>query len=326
MKNTIDDQQLCQQGRQVLQTEAAAILALCDRMETGFASACNLLLACKGRIVVTGMGKSGHIAGKIAATLASTGNPAFFVHPGEACHGDLGMITSRDTVLALSNSGETHELLTILPMLKRQGIPLVVMSGRTDSTLARQADVHLDTSVSHEACPMGLAPTASTTTMLALGDALAVAMLQARGFTPEDFAFSHPGGMLGRRLLVRVSDIMHSGSAVPVVDMDCSVRMMLKEMTEKKLGMTAVTNEQKTVTGIFTDGDVRRLLEKWTDISPLRARDVMSASPVTISSGQLASDAAHIMQQHSVNALLVVDHGQLVGAINMQDLLKAGIV
>ncbi|MEY2699321.1 MAG: hypothetical protein RIQ52_76, partial [Pseudomonadota bacterium] len=262
MKNTIDDQQLCHQGRQVLQTEAAAILALCDRMETGFASACNLLLACKGRIVVTGMGKSGHIAGKIAATLASTGNPAFFVHPGEACHGDLGMITSRDTVLALSNSGETHELLTILPMLKRQGIPLVVMSGRTDSTLARQADVHLDTSVSHEACPMGLAPTASTTTMLALGDALAVAMLQARGFTPEDFAFSHPGGMLGRRLLVRVSDIMHSGSAVPVVDMDCSVRMMLKEMTEKKLGMTAVTNEQKTVTGIFTDGDVRRLLEK----------------------------------------------------------------
>ncbi|QXP82726.1 KpsF/GutQ family sugar-phosphate isomerase [Methylococcus sp. ANG] len=323
---TFDDRTLCALGVNVINTEAAAISALADRIDSNFAAGCRLILACRGRVVVTGMGKSGHIGGKIASTLASTGTPAFFVNPGEACHGDLGMITRNDVVLALSNSGETAELLTILPLIKRLGIPLIALTGNSLSTLARQSSIHLDTGVREEACPLGLAPTSSTTATLAMGDALAVALLEARGFTREDFAFSHPGGSLGRRLLTFVRDIMHTGGDTPFVGLEARVRDALLEMTAKKLGMTAVVDGAGTVQGVFTDGDLRRLLERAQDIHATPIAAVMTRPCVTVESSLLAAEAVRIMEQKRINALPVVENGRLVGAINMHDLLRAGVL
>jgi arabinose-5-phosphate isomerase len=273
------------------------------------------------------MGKSGHIAGKIAATLASTGTPAFFVHPGEASHGDLGMITGEDAVLALSNSGETNEMLTILPLIKRLGVPLIAMTGKPGSTLARAADVHLDVTVEREACPLNLAPTTSTTAALAMGDALAVALLESRGFTEEDFARSHPGGSLGRRLLLRVEDLMHTGEAVPAVSVETSMREALIEMTRKGLGMTAVLETDGRLAGIFTDGDLRRTLDRQVDVHGTPVREVMTTGPRTARPDMLAGEALRMMDQHRINQILVLDEqGQLVGALNMHDLLRAGVV
>ncbi|NJA04531.1 KpsF/GutQ family sugar-phosphate isomerase [Methylococcaceae bacterium WWC4] len=304
-----------------------AVARLAERIDEAFVRACHLLLDCKGRVVVTGMGKSGHIAGKIAATLASTGTPAFFVHPGEASHGDLGMITRQDVVLALSNSGETGEILTILPIIKRLGVPLVAMTGNADSTLARMASVHLDVSVEQEACPLGLAPTASTTVALVMGDALAVSLLETRGFTRDDFALSHPGGSLGKRLLLRVEDMMHRGDEVPAVADDAFVSRALLEMTEKKLGMTAVVDADRKVVGVFTDGDLRRMLEKNLDVHITQVAQVMSRPGTVIDAGMLAAEAMRIMETKKINALLVVDHERVLqGALNTHDLLRAGIV
>jgi arabinose-5-phosphate isomerase len=284
------------------------------------------MLACRGRIVVTGMGKSGHIAGKIAATLASTGSPAFFVHPGEASHGDLGMITAQDVVIALSGSGETGEMLVILPIIKRLGAALIALTGNPASTLARQADVHIDVGVREEACPLGLAPTSSTTATLVMGDALAVAMLEAKGFTREDFAMSHPGGSLGRRLLLRVREIMHIGSEIPAVSESTLVRDAVLEMTAKKLGMTAIVDIGQRVKGIFTDGDLRRLFEREGDIHGTFIADVMTRDCARISDDCLAAEAVHIMEEKRINALLVVDADNvLIGALNMHDLLRAGV-
>lgn len=311
----------------VIQTEMQAVARLAERIDEAFVRACHLLLDCKGRVVVTGMGKSGHIAGKIAATLASTGTPAFFVHPGEASHGDLGMITRQDVVLALSNSGETGEILTILPIIKRLGVPLVAMTGNADSTLARMASVHLDVSVEQEACPLGLAPTASTTVALVMGDALAVSLLETRGFTRDDFALSHPGGSLGKRLLLRVEDMMHRGDEVPAVADDALVSRALLEMTEKKLGMTAVVDADRKVVGVFTDGDLRRMLEKNLDVHITQVAQVMSRPGTVINAGMLAAEAMRIMETKKINALLVVDHERVLqGALNTHDLLRAGIV
>ncbi|MFP4079245.1 MAG: KpsF/GutQ family sugar-phosphate isomerase [Ectothiorhodospira sp.] len=313
-------------ARAVLQTEARGILDLCDRLDGAFVRACEHLLACTGRVVVTGMGKSGHIGGKIAATLASTGTPAFFVHPGEASHGDLGMITPGDTVLALSNSGETNELLTILPLIRRQGVPLVALTGNPRSTLAREATVHLDVSVDREACPLGLAPTTSTTATLAMGDALAVALLEARGFTADDFARSHPGGRLGRRLLLHVADIMHTDERIPMVRADAALSDALLEITRQGLGMTAVVDEQRHLVGVYTDGDLRRTLDRGLDIHVIRIGEVMTRQCRTVFPGMLAAEALKIMEDHKINALPVVESGRLVGALNMHDLLRAGVV
>lgn len=311
----------------VIQTEMQAVAGLTARIDQAFVAACHLLLACKGRVVVTGMGKSGHIAGKIAATLASTGTPAFFVHPGEASHGDLGMITRQDVVLALSNSGETEEILTILPIIKRLGVPLIAMTGNPESTLARFASVHINVAVEQEACPLGLAPTASTTAALVMGDALAVSLLETKGFTRDDFALSHPGGSLGKRLLLQVGDIMHRGVEVPVVAVSVSVSDALLEMTSKKLGMTAIVDASGRVAGIFTDGDLRRMLEKNLDVHTTRIADVMTGPCKVIGANMLAAEAMQIMEAKKINALLVVDEGQiLLGALNMHDLLRAGIV
>lgn len=324
--DVLDERDLLRMGRHVLQIEADAIAALTARLNGSFVSACRMLLACRGRIVVTGMGKSGHIAGKIAATLASTGSPAFFVHPGEASHGDLGMITREDVVLALSSSGETDEVLTILPLIKRIGAGLIALTGNPESTLARQADVHVDVAVCEEACPLGLAPTSSTTAALAMGDALAVAMLEARGFTREDFALSHPGGSLGRRLLLTVRDIMHRGADIPAVSPETLVRDAVLEMTAKKLGMTAVIDAESRLLGIFTDGDLRRLFEQAGDIHATRMSDVMTRGCARVSGDCLAAEAVHIMESRRINALLVVDADNVLeGALNMHDLLRAGI-
>lgn len=314
-------------GRQVIAIEAEAIAALAARIDRQFVEACSILLSCSGRVVVTGMGKSGHVGGKIAATLASTGSPAFFVHPGEACHGDLGMITVADVVLALSHSGETDELLTILPLIKRLRVPLIAITGNPRSTLAAEADVHLDGSVKEEACPLGLAPTSSTTVALVIGDALAVALLEARGFTQEDFALSHPGGSLGRKLLLRVRDVMHQGEGIPVVGETASVSEAVLEMTAKKLGMTAIIDQRGRVAGIFTDGDLRRLFEKANDIHGTRIGSVMTRDCTTVAADLLAAEALRLMQERFINALLVVDgERRLAGALNMHDLLRAGIV
>jgi arabinose-5-phosphate isomerase len=314
-------------GRAVIETEAAAVNALLERLDQRFEQACRYLLECRGRIVVTGMGKSGHIGNKIAATLASTGSPAFFVHPGEASHGDLGMITAEDVVLALSNSGETSELLVILPLLKRLGTPLIAMTGQPQSTLARESEVHLDVSVTKEACPLGLAPTSSTTVALVMGDALAVALLQARGFTAEDFALSHPGGTLGRRLLLHVSDIMHSGEALPVVTEQSSLHDTLEQMSAKGLGMTAVVDAGGKLAGVYTDGDLRRTLKQPVDIHRLKVADVMTRNCKTVAPDMLAAEALQLMQEKKINGLLVVDDEQrLVGAFNMHDLLRAGVM
>jgi arabinose-5-phosphate isomerase len=315
-------------GLAVRKTEAEAIATMSERLDQNFYDACDLVLKCEGRIVVTGMGKSGHIGNKIAATLASTGTPSFFMHSGEASHGDLGMITAQDLVIALSNSGETSEITLLLPLLKRLGIPLIALTGNPASNLARSADIHLDVSVSKEACPLGLAPTSSTTATLAMGDALAVAVLEARGFTEQDFALSHPGGHLGRRLLLRVSDIMHTGDAIPLVSSGTTLKDTLLEMTAKGLGVAGVidANSNKLV-GIYTDGDLRRTFEKMPDMETARVDEFMTANCVTIEAERIASEALKIMHDKKVNALLVVDQELSVqGALNMHDLLRAGVV
>lgn len=314
-------------AQRVLTIEAEAVMAMRDRLDGQFVEAMALILGCRGRVVVSGMGKSGHVGGKIAATLASTGTPAFFVHPGEASHGDLGMITHEDVCIALSNSGESAELTAIVPLIKRRGARLIAMTGNPQSTLAREADVHLDASVAQEACPLNLAPTASTTAALALGDALAIALLEARGFGSEDFARTHPGGSLGRRLLVHVRDIMHHGNELPAVPQTALLPAALLEMTSKGLGMTAVVDDAQHAVGIITDGDLRRILEKSIDVRLAKAQEVMSVNPRVISHDQLAVAAVEKMQSHNINGLLVVDDaGRLVGALNMLDLLRAGIV
>ncbi len=327
-RNTLDLAALKASALQVIRTEARAIDALGSRIDDSFRRACQLMFDCPGRVVVSGMGKSGHIGRKIAATLASTGTPAFFVHPGEASHGDLGMITQKDVVLALSNSGETDELLTILPPIRRQGIPLIGMSGNDSSSLARLADVHLDVSVPAEACPLGLAPTASTTAALAMGDALAIALLEARGFTAEDFARSHPAGSLGRRLLLHIADVMHTGAQVPRVTRGASLSEALVEMTRKGLGMTAVVDDEDRLLGVFTDGDLRRALDDHQiDLRTTPLSSLMTPRAKTITPDRLAVEAARLMEKHKIHALLVVDHdGRLVGALNIHDLLRARVV
>ncbi|EDX89076.1 MULTISPECIES: KpsF/GutQ family sugar-phosphate isomerase [unclassified Alcanivorax] len=314
-------------GQRVLDIEARAVDALKDSLDASFSAACDLMLNAKGRVIVTGMGKSGHVGSKLAATLASTGTPSFFVHPGEASHGDLGMITPDDVVLALSNSGETAEVLAILPVIKRKGTGLVGMTGRPQSALAQLSDVHLTVAVAEEACPHNLAPTSSTTAALAMGDALAIALLEARGFTPEDFALSHPGGSLGRRLLLKVDDIMHAGEQLPVVSADTSLSEALLEMTHKGLGMTAVTHDDGTLAGIFTDGDLRRIFDRDIDIRKATIAEVMVTDPITIAQGHLAAEALQIMETRKINGLMVCDDaGKPLGAFNMQDLLRAGVV
>ena len=314
-------------ARQVLDIEIDALRAVSSRLDLQFADAVHLILACTGRVVVSGMGKSGHIGCKIAATLASTGTPSFFMHPGEASHGDLGMIAHDDVVLALSNSGESNEIVSIIPLIKRRGAKFIAMTGNPNSTMARVADVHLDASVDKEACPLNLAPTASTTAALALGDALAVALLDARGFSADDFARTHPGGSLGRRLLIHVRDVMHTGKALPQISHDASLKTALLEMTEKGLGMTAVVDTAGKVAGVFTDGDLRRALEHALDLQQARVVDLMTHHPKTIHADELAVAAVEKMESLKINGLLVVDENNvLVGALNMHDLLKAGVV
>ncbi len=314
-------------GLAVIDTELKAIETLRQRIDDSFDRACELLLGCEGRIVVTGMGKSGHIGGKIAATLASTGSPAFFVHPGEASHGDLGMITPKDVVLALSNSGNTAEILTIVPIIKRLGAPLVSMTGNPDSALASEADVNLDVGVEQEACPHGLAPTSSTTVALVMGDALAIALLQARGFSADDFAMSHPGGALGRRLLLHVADIMHTGDDIPAVKPDATLPQALLEMSSKGLGMTAIVDDDNHVLGIYTDGDLRRTLDKNIDIPSTPISEVMTANCRTVDAHDLAAEVVKLMEDAKINAVLVTDDdNKLIGALNMHSLLRAGVV
>jgi arabinose-5-phosphate isomerase len=314
-------------ARRVLAIEAAAVAALSARIDQRFTQAVQLILACAGRVVVSGIGKSGHIGTKIASTLASTGTPAFFVHPAEASHGDLGMITAQDVMIALSNSGESAELIAIVPLVKRRGAKLIAMTGNSKSSLAQEADVHLDAGVAEEACPLGLAPTASTTAALALGDALAVALLEARGFGAEDFALSHPGGALGRRLLTHVSDIMRRGDAVPAIGTDASLSEAVLEISRKGMGMTAVLDDAGRVAGIFTDGDLRRALEKPYDLRSTPVTQVMSADPRTIGAERLAAEAVKLMEDHRISQILVVDAQRcLIGALNMHDLFRAKVI
>jgi arabinose-5-phosphate isomerase len=314
-------------AKAVIETQAIAVTGLLERIDDKFLAACDHLLKCRGRVVVIGMGKSGHIGGKIAATLASTGTPAFFVHPAEASHGDLGMIKSVDVVLALSNSGETEEINAILPLLKRIGVVIVAMTGNPASTLARHADVHLDVSVAKEACPLGLAPTSSTTAALVMGDALAISLLETRGFTREDFAVSHPAGQLGRRLLIHIKDIMHTGDEIPCVGLDASISQAIVEMTAKRLGMTAVLGTGRKVAGVYTDGDLRRTLDAGLDPHTTPVREVMTVGGQSITPDALAMEAMQKMQAHAIQGLLVLsENGDLVGALNFQDLLKAGVV
>ncbi|MEO6024991.1 MAG: KpsF/GutQ family sugar-phosphate isomerase [Burkholderiales bacterium] len=316
-----------QAGKEVLEIEAYAVSRLAERLDETFAGAHELLLGCSGRVVVTGMGKSGHIANKIASTLASTGTPAFFLHPAEASHGDLGMITQHDVVVALSNSGESPEILAIVPFLKRHGIKLVALTGNAQSTLSLVADVHLDASVEKEACPLNLAPTASTTAALALGDALAISLLQARGFSENDFALTHPGGALGKRLLIRVADLMHTGVRLPQVAEHASLQEALLEMTKKGLGVTAIVAADGRLSGIFTDGDLRRTLEKTADLRGVKILDVMSRKPRTIPAERLAVEAAQLMEQHHITCVLVVDSSNgLTGALHTHDLMRAGVI
>ena len=314
-------------ARSVLETEAAAVHALARRIDETFLHALSIILSCKGRVIVSGMGKSGHIARKIASTMSSTGTPAYFVHPAEASHGDLGMITAEDVFIALSYSGESEELLTIVPVIKRQGARLISLTGNPQSSLARASDAHLNAAVDKEACPMGLAPTASTTAALALGDALAVALLDAKGFSEEDFARSHPGGSLGRRLLTHVRDVMHTGDAIPAVGRDALLSEAVLEISRKGLGMTAIVDETQRVLGIYTDGDLRRTLEKRLDFSTTPVHAVMSRNPRCIGQDALAAEAVQMMEQYSINQMLVVDGGnKLVGALNMHDLLHAKVI
>jgi len=314
-------------GRRVLEIEARAVVKLSQRLDDSFVRALEIVLGCGGRVVVSGIGKSGHIARKIASTLASTGTPAFFVHPAEASHGDLGMVMRDDVMIALSNSGESAELLVIVPLIKRQGARLIAITGNPRSTLATEADVHLDANVAEEACPLGLAPTASTTAALALGDALAVALLEARGFGEEDFARSHPGGSLGRRLLTRVSDIMRTGEAIPRVADKASLSEAVLEMSRKGMGMTSIVDHGGRLVGIFTDGDLRRTLDKLGDLREQNVRDVMTPGPRTIGPTRLAVEAVQLMEEHKITQLLAVDPDmRLVGALNMHDLMRAKVI
>ncbi|MBE0364984.1 arabinose-5-phosphate isomerase [Pseudoalteromonas ulvae UL12] len=314
-------------AQRVLKIEQQAIEQLAQYLNADFEQACEIMFKCTGRIIVVGMGKSGHIGNKIAATLASTGSPAFFVHPGEASHGDLGMITKEDVVLLISNSGETNEILSIVPVIKRLGASMIAMTGNTTSSLAKLANVHICIKVEQEACPLGLAPTASTTATLVMGDALAVALLEARGFTADDFALSHPGGSLGRRLLLTVKDIMHAGDSLPVVNEHDIIRNALLEISAKGLGMTAIVNTQGELTGLFTDGDLRRILEQRIDIHTTEISTVMTKRCTTVYQDILAAEALNILEQKRINGLLVIDNcNRPIGAFNMQDLLKAGVI
>ncbi len=323
-----EKEKLIQLGLAVIKEESRAISALIERVNGSFATACQFMLQCKGRIVVIGMGKSGHIGSKIAATLASTGSPSFFVHPGEASHGDLGMITERDVVLALSNSGETAEILTIVPLIKRLAVPLISMTGNPASTLSTEATVNIDVSVEKEACPLGLAPTSSTTAALVMGDALAIALLEAKGFTENDFAMSHPGGSLGKKLLLRVKDIMHTGDEIPMVSENALLKEALFEISQKGLGMTAVVNETNKLVGIFTDGDLRRALDKDIDCHKTIIADVMTKNGKVVNDEKmLAAQALQIMEENKINGFIVVDaENNIKGVFNMHDLLRAGVV
>ena len=319
--------ELLELGREVLRIEASAVLSLVDRLDGSFVEALRLIQGCRGRVVVSGMGKSGHIGHKIAATMASTGTPTFFVHPAEASHGDLGMITPDDVVIALSNSGESAELVAIVPLLKRYGTRMIAITGVSTSTLARLADVHLDAAVEKEACPLGLAPTSSTTAALALGDALAIALLQARGFSAQDFARSHPGGKLGRRLLVRISDVMHTGADLPQVGVHSSLADALLEMSAKGLGMTAIVDDEQHILGIFTDGDLRRVLSAGVDLRTAKIADLMKQNPRIIDADRLATEAVKQMETLRINGMLVADdENRLVGIFNMHDLFRAGVL
>jgi len=313
-------------ARRTIQLEQAAVGQLTNHLDEHFVRACQMIIQCRGRVVVTGMGKSGHIGNKMAATLASTGTPAFFVHPGEASHGDMGMITAADVVIALSNSGETNEVTSLLPLLKRQGSKLISMTGNPESTLAKAADSHLYAGVDQEACPLDLAPTSSTTCALVMGDALAIALLEAKGFTAEDFAFSHPGGSLGRRLLLKVENIMHSGDDIPVVSPDTPLPEALLVATSKGLGLTTVADAEGQLLGIFTDGDLRRAIDHGVDIRAAAIADVMTKACKTTTPGTLAAEALKVMEDNKVNALVVQQDGQTVGVINMHDMLRAGVI
>ncbi len=325
--NQYSDEKILSLGHQVFDVELTALRQLKQRIGEPFVAAIQLMMACKGHVVVIGMGKSGHIGNKISATLASTGTPSFFVHPGEASHGDLGMITAGDLVLAISNSGETEEVLTILPMIKRMGSKLISMTGRPQSNLATNSDVHLDISVAEEACPLGLAPTASTTATLVMGDAVAVTLLELRGFTKEDFAMSHPAGSLGKRLLLGIQDVMRTGEEIPKVSADASFKEALVEMNQKGLGMTAIVDQDDKVTGVFTDGDLRRTLNQLEHIKEQTMADLATPNPILIHHKKMAVEAAQIMEEHKIHSLLVVDDNKtLIGALNIHDLLRAGVV
>ncbi|MGC1181994.1 KpsF/GutQ family sugar-phosphate isomerase [Legionella sp.] len=316
----------CTLGLAVIETEAQAVFELTQRIDARFEKACELLLACKGRIVVSGMGKSGHIANKIAATLSSTGSPAFFMHPGEASHGDLGMITRQDTVIGISHSGNTTELVTLLPVLKRLEIPLITLTGNKESILARAADVNLDVSIKQEACPLGLAPTTSTTVSLVMGDALAIALLQARGFSEEDFALSHPGGSLGKRLLLRIDELYHQENELPLINENATISEALIEVTAKKLGMTCVVDYKGYLVGVYTDGDIRRTLTRQCDINTTPLKEVITRNARTIRPGMLAAEALAIMQKYSITSLIVTnDDNCPLAVLHLHDLLKAGV-
>lgn len=316
----------CKLGLAVIETEAQAVFELTQRIDEKFEKACELLLACKGRVVVTGMGKSGHIAHKIAATFSSTGTPAFFMHPGEASHGDLGMITRQDTVVAISNSGFTDEIVTLLPLLKRLEVPLITLTGNHESTLAKAANINLDISIRQEACPLGLAPTTSTTVSLVMGDALAIALLQARGFSAEDFALAHPGGVLGRRLLLRIDELCHHGDELPLIEEKATIREALIEVTAKKLGMTCVVDGYGHLAGVYTDGDVRRTLHQNFDINITPISNVMSRNCKTIKKGLLAAEALTMMQKYSITSLVVIDEeNKPTAVVHLHDLLRAGV-
>ncbi|TKB51239.1 KpsF/GutQ family sugar-phosphate isomerase [Ferrimonas sediminicola] len=319
--------QLRQWGRQVINVEIEALQGMQQYIDDSFVAACQQMLACQGKVIVMGMGKSGHVGNKIAATLASTGTPAFFVHPGEASHGDLGMLTEQDVVIAISNSGEAREIMTLMPVIRRLGIPVIAMTGSPDSTLARLAQVHLCIKVEQEACPLGLAPTSSTTATLVMGDALAVALLQAKGFTADDFALSHPGGALGRKLLMRVDDLTHTGEQLPCVTEQMPLSQALLEISAKGLGMTCVIDEQGRLTGIFTDGDLRRVLDARVEIHSSTIGQVMTRDPITLKDNILAAEALKLMEERKINGLVRIDdQARPVGALNMMDMLKAGVL
>lgn len=322
----LDIEKVCSLARAVIETEAQTISALAGRIDQNFANACGYFLACEGRIIVMGMGKSGHIGRKIAATFASTGSPSFFIHPGEAKHGDFGMITPKDTLLILSNSGETEEILAILPFIKRLNLPLITLTGNPNSTLAKNATINIDVSVSKEACPLGLAPTSSTTAALVMGDALAISLLEKRGFTAEDFALSHPGGTLGRKLLLRVDELMHKGPDMPKVSLESLLKTALVEMTQKKLGMTTVVNQHGELTGVFTDGDVRRVFDSNVDIHKTTIHEIMTKNPKVIHPSMLAAEALQIMQSHKITSLIVTNEKHNpVGVLHLHDILRAGV-